>query len=636
MSSIDNCRSVESQKTYDGCNSDNNNDVDINYSKTKIAQLLNINASTIKQLGSGTYSIVFAINDRQVVKIFRNKSTFRHIYKNSDSFFEPAAFRESFFNGILSHPKIFHYDVVKYDIDIGIYKIGERMQGTIESLIPMFNRDMFIVLLADMLDALTYIHSIGLIHSDVKPANILYRYTSKNKLIFKLCDFNIVQISPCSNSNFIKNDYDIFATPNYCNFRDKRDVSVDIYMLGATLLNMCIGIPCEHEQTYDIDMLKSNHDLIVNKTDQQCYNILEKMLAPQKKRIYIDKIMMMLENNDNMYEHHVNCDTDKETNMYHHELCRDAITHDFFMRDSDGLRELDTIINAYTTYGKTNKDTNIYDFACSILSNILSTKYTIDKDTADFFAQTICLYPNDENMNDWIEDKDHNTLTYKNLNNAALDMCTKNLMVNYHLITCNDCLSEITKIVNPHHYRNKNNNNNNDNNDSGSDSNSNSDYDDNYSNYKLFGNITKPYITVNKKFVPAANNKQSIFSKGNKYLRIDESSNNSNTPTTKLDKSTMKLDKSTMKLDKSTIKLDSATPEHVELSDWDNDDNDKKINKKRKTESTTKPKAKPGPKPRARVRAEPNTKTKTKSKLNTDTRTKAKIKPKNKLKTDRV
>jgi len=456
------------------------NDIDINCAKNRISQLFKVNISNIIHLGTGTYSFVFAINNNKVVKIFRNKKLFRNTHINDIEFFEPGAFREVIFNSMLNHPRISHYDMIGYDATLGIYKTGKRMKGTADLLMSKFNKNMFVIMLTDIISALKYIHSIGLVHSDVKPPNILYEYTSKNKLIFKLCDFNITQVSPCNKN--MRYEYDVFATANYRNPYDKRDVSIDVYMLGSTLLNMCLGSP-SHESLYDINMLRSKRDIVIEKTDQQCYNILEKMLAPQSKRVYFDRIYMMLA--DDTYQVNNDCDIDKESEIQHHELCRAAVTNDFFTKDPISLHELSTIIDHHILENKNNKNNkNTYETASNILSHIISINYAVNIELASFFAQSLCLYPNDLEMDEWIQESDHSKFTYKDLNIVALHMCTKDLIINYHLVTCNDCLTTIMKTMNLY----------NDDNDESADISSDAD------------SISENYITIDKEFVIVKNN----------------------------------------------------------------------------------------------------------------------------------
>src|SRR5579872_3085413 len=91
----------------------NYDDIDANYCGKIISKLFNVPISDIEIIGSGSYSLVFAINDKQVLKIFKDKYTFKDKYIDTDMFFDPAAFREVMFNAVLKHPNISYYDEIK-------------------------------------------------------------------------------------------------------------------------------------------------------------------------------------------------------------------------------------------------------------------------------------------------------------------------------------------------------------------------------------------------------------------------------------------------------------------------------------------------------------------------------------------
>mgnify|MGYP003876814685 CR=1 FL=1 len=97
--------------------------------------------------------------------------------ENCFFFFNSGVFRDIILNRFFSHPCIFRYDSLLYDNELGFYVVGERMPGTVFDVINDFDTDMFFLVLKDILMALKHIHESGMIHSDVKPANILYKKT---------------------------------------------------------------------------------------------------------------------------------------------------------------------------------------------------------------------------------------------------------------------------------------------------------------------------------------------------------------------------------------------------------------------------------------------------------------------------
>src|SRR5437762_2407057 len=218
------------------CNSDSDSDSPHKSSESFSLILPNILRRTlpvvdqsdisISQVGSGTYSYVFGLSDAKVIKVYHAEESYRDKYIKSPKYFEAGSFRETFFNSILNHKNLFKYDSVHHDPELGLYKIGRRMQGPINSpkLTRLFNENMFFRLLGDITEGLLHLHSYGIIHSDVKPSNILYDIDEKNNIYFKLCDFNISQFCSVSNPDV----YDIFASLNYCDKKEKRSIVTDV------------------------------------------------------------------------------------------------------------------------------------------------------------------------------------------------------------------------------------------------------------------------------------------------------------------------------------------------------------------------------------------------------------------------
>jgi serine/threonine protein kinase len=378
---------------------------------------------------------------------------FRQKFINDYRFFESGAFREIFFNPVLVHPRIFQYDAIKYDEEIGIYTIGKLMDGTVYDLIDIFNANIFLKLLKQMLDAIKHLHSFGIVHSDIKPANILYKTTTLSKsadetikkIDFKLCDFNISQLITCDKETQFK--YRVFATDNYKCVNDKRDVTVDIHMLGATLLNLILGgSGCD--KTYNLVLLRESKETVISKTSEQCYDILERMLAPQKKRFYVNAIEMMINGETFDNEYRENC-THIDNIYSHHELCRSTITQTIFSRDPNEYDELYIVIDTFELIKANDMSMGCissYERGIQMLSGILASIYQVSEAITKFFAQVMYMYPDDEVSIDWCFD---NNIKISELNNFALILLQNQLYVNYHLITCTSCVDNINRILRP-------------------------------------------------------------------------------------------------------------------------------------------------------------------------------------------
>ncbi|VBB18787.1 hypothetical protein YASMINEVIRUS_1319 [Yasminevirus sp. GU-2018] len=462
----------------------------------RVAQLVNVRLTETKLLGEGTYSYVLGVDPKRVVKVYKDKDSYRQEKIRTSDFFEAGSFREIVLNPILKHPRIFQYDEIKYDNQIGIYKIGKRMKGTVSDIITEFDKNMFFTILKDVVSALKHIHSYGMIHSDIKPANILYTKTVGGKYVFLLCDFNIMQLATCDFKD--NQNYKIFATQNYSCSTDVRDVTIDIHMLGATLLNLCLN---EYKDSYDLALLRSRRDDIVKKFGSTCYLVLEIMLAPQKHRGYIQHIEEIIKKGESAGVD-VRTDTDftnteTENRWYYHNMCRDEITNHFFTCDPELIDDYHNLADIYAEVRneiasgvKNNPNaekTTGFSFATKVLTKLIQNRYTTTERVAKFFAQTLCIFPKDDTVEDWVDsypkkqiappekeegskkvkkgkkgtqDKkadvvevDHSD-DYKELNEVALRICRSILHLNYHLISCEGCLRDISRILTPENFLN--------------------------------------------------------------------------------------------------------------------------------------------------------------------------------------
>jgi len=256
--------------------------------KEKITELVcNKFNTNSKIIGSGTYCVVLNISENEVVKVYINYESFRKEYVDKLEYLDESVLRETMFAKLFSHPNILHPNKIIVDPLLGICHVLDRMTPLVD-LCREFTREMFYQLAISILGAIKHINSLSFIHSDIKPANIMYRKEG-TKYEFKLIDFNITQYH---NSYFYYTQWkkEIFASPSFSPDKrnEYRSIMIDIYMLGSTLLYMLLN-DCNSQ--IDVIMLKSNCRKVMRIVGKKGYNLLQMMLCPIHERSTVDKLL---------------------------------------------------------------------------------------------------------------------------------------------------------------------------------------------------------------------------------------------------------------------------------------------------------------------------------------------------------
>jgi len=196
----------------------------------------------IKQLGKGAMGIVYLGQDPRI-----NRTTAIKTIRFSDDFEPEEAekmkekfFREAESAGTLSHPNIVTIYDAGHEQDLA-YIAMEFLEG--EELEKFTSKDNLLPMrkvidhIADITDALAYAHQKGIVHRDVKPANIMLLKTG----IVKITDFGIARITATSKTQtgVVK------GTPYYMSpeqFAGKKvDGRSDIFSVGVLLFQLLTG-----------------------------------------------------------------------------------------------------------------------------------------------------------------------------------------------------------------------------------------------------------------------------------------------------------------------------------------------------------------------------------------------------------
>jgi serine/threonine-protein kinase len=125
---------------------------------------------------------------------------------------------------------------------------GEDLSDTIERLGPIEPRHAARVVL-QACEGLQAAHDKGLVHRDVKPANLFVHELPTRERVIKLCDFGIAKdVTSDSQQTSLTQTGGMLGSPMYMSpeqIKDAKsaDLRTDIWSLGATLFHALSGIP---------------------------------------------------------------------------------------------------------------------------------------------------------------------------------------------------------------------------------------------------------------------------------------------------------------------------------------------------------------------------------------------------------
>ena len=256
------------------------------------SSLFNERYEIIKNIGKGTGSTIFLAkdyhNDKQYVALKILEINYDE--KNALETELLARFmREADTAASLHHKNIIsiidsgHANNVAYIVMEYIRGKSLNEYSQPKALLP---RELIIDLIAQCADGLHYAHEKGVIHRDVKPANILYDHAAA---CAKLGDFGIAHIA--NSTQTLAGSF--LGTPFYMSPEQFSSVDVDarsdIFSLGATLYRLLTGVPPFSGRS----MARLMHK-IVNEPHQ---NILE--IRPDLPKNLVNVVEIALAKNPN-------------------------------------------------------------------------------------------------------------------------------------------------------------------------------------------------------------------------------------------------------------------------------------------------------------------------------------------------
>ena len=249
----------------------------------------------LDELGQGAMGIVYKAKDPRINRLLAIKTI-----RFADEFEEEKLtdvkgrfLREAEIAGKLSHRSIVAiYDVGEdYDLTYMAMEFleGENLQKYCRkgNLLPL-RKILYIV--GETATALNYAHSQGVIHRDVKPANVMLLNDGK----IKVTDFGIAKaVSSSETKSGI-----ILGTPNYMSPEQingqKIDGRSDIFSLGVVFFELLTGQLPFHGKTltnlfYQITQVKHPSPREINpKVPKPCEQIIDKVLSKKPENRFQD------------------------------------------------------------------------------------------------------------------------------------------------------------------------------------------------------------------------------------------------------------------------------------------------------------------------------------------------------------
>lgn len=198
----------------------------------------------LKELGRGAMGVVYFGKDPTIQRFVAIKTMRLDDVGDRNKLQEAKArfFREAESTGRLSHPNIVTIFDAGEENDLG-YIAMEFLQGTTlkewsrkPNLLPL---DRLIPILATVADAMDYAHQQGVVHCDIKPANIMLT----DGHFVKVMDFGIAKMASSSRTT----TQTVLGTPTYMSPEQiagkKVDGRSDIFSLGVVLFELLTGRP---------------------------------------------------------------------------------------------------------------------------------------------------------------------------------------------------------------------------------------------------------------------------------------------------------------------------------------------------------------------------------------------------------
>jgi serine/threonine protein kinase len=206
----------------------------------------------IEQLGQGGMATVFKAHDASLDRYVALKVL--HPALGEDASFRARFQREARVASILEYPHVVPvYDCAEH-LDRP-YLVMKYIEGaTLKARLSegLLGSEEIARFVENIGSALAYAHRQGVLHSDVKPSNVIVSKSGE----FHLTDFGLARILPSVESALSAEM--VMGTPQYISpeqalGRDDLDARTDIYSFGVVLFEMMVGqVPFSGESAFSI------------------------------------------------------------------------------------------------------------------------------------------------------------------------------------------------------------------------------------------------------------------------------------------------------------------------------------------------------------------------------------------------
>ena len=259
--------------------------------------------NNIELLGEGTYGKVFGTIHKKTQK----KVAIKYIFVQDEDEFNSMTKEINILSALKQFGNVVHIEDKFIDSNTHeIFIAMERGDCDLKEFVAknknLLAFDILLQIFADLSCGLNCAHKKGIIHSDIKPQNVLVfqdqnrkelqntqdYYVSNDKLVFKLTDWGAGCTNSTGKTTRLKTDMAFttsYAAPEL--LIDEEHVNFekgDVYSLGMTLLNCC-GINFKEMRHISIIAKEDKHDREVNE-------ILEEI--PQKYNVKVQELLVKM------------------------------------------------------------------------------------------------------------------------------------------------------------------------------------------------------------------------------------------------------------------------------------------------------------------------------------------------------